>query len=158
MKSEILVIAEAILANTQVLKMLVEKLPAAAQAEVAKAVNPPAAEPMKATVTTVPASESPVTVPVAVPNVQPAPIPVAPVVVAAPAPAPVAVATVSPSDCPIKSPKDLMDYVMASYKALGSEKGAMIQGVLNSIGCAAINEVRPDQYAALYAGVEGLKA
>ena len=155
MKSEILVIAEAILANTQVLKMLVEKLPAAVQAEVAKVVNP---TPAATVVTTVPADASPVTVPVAVPNVQPAPIPVAPVVAAAPAPAPVVVATVSPSDCTIKSAKDLMDYVMASYKSLGSEKGALIQGVLNSIGVSAINEVRPDQYAALYAGVEGLKA
>ena len=156
MKSEILVIAEAILANTQVLKMLVEKLPAAVQAEVAKVVNP---TPAATVVTTVPAAASPVTVPVAVPapvpNVQPAPIPVAPVLVAAPAPAPVAAPA---TDCPIKSAKDLMDYVMASYKTLGSEKGALIQGVLNSIGCAAINEVRPDQYAALYAGVEGLKA
>jgi hypothetical protein len=47
---------------------------------------------------------------------------------------------------------------MASYKSMGAEKGALIQGVLNGIGGQAINEVRPDQYPALYAGVEKIKA
>ena len=84
-----------------------------------------------------------------------------PPVVAAPTVPTVTLAPVvaSPSDdCPIKDGKGLMDYVMGAYRALGAEKGAKIQEVLNSIGCAAINEVRADQYAALHAGIEALKA
>jgi hypothetical protein len=50
-----------------------------------------------------------------------------------------------------------MDYVMSSYKALGPQKGAQIQGVLSSIGASTINEVKPEQYGALFAGVEALK-
>ena len=50
-----------------------------------------------------------------------------------------------------------MDYVMSSYKALGPQKGAQIQGVLGSLGVSTINELRPEQYGALFAGVEALK-
>lgn len=149
MKSEILVIAEAILANTQILKLLLDKLPDAVKAEVAHAVNQvtPVAAPVVA-------AKKPVEVeiPVLVPaKVEAAPIPavvVAPVVISA---APVAT-------CPITNGKELMDFVMSAFKSMGPEKGARIQEVLQSIGCAAINEVRPDQYAALYAGIEALKA
>lgn len=149
MKSEILVIAEAILANTQILKLLLDKLPDAVKAEVAHAVNQvtPVAAPVVA-------AKKPVEVeiPVLVPaKVEAAPIPavvITPVVVPA---APVAT-------CPITNGKELMDFVMSAFKSMGPEKGARIQEVLQSIGCAAINEVRADQYAALYAGIEGLKA
>ena len=143
MKSEILVIAEAILANIHVLEMLVAKLPDESAAKVKEIVAAP-----------VVAAKKPVEVeiPVLVPTkVEAAPIPtvvVAPVVVPA---APVAT-------CPITNGKELMDFVMSAFKAMGPEKGARIQEVLQSIGCAAINEVRPDQYAALYAGIEALKA
>ena len=145
MKSEILVIAEAILANTHVLEMLVAKLPDESAAKVKEIVAAPAP---------VVAAKKPVEVeiPVLVPaKVEAAPIPtvvVAPVVVPA---APVAT-------CPITNGKELMDFVMSAFKAMGPEKGARIQEVLQSIGCAAINEVRPDQYAALHAGIEALKA
>lgn len=149
MKSEILVIAEAILANTQILKLLLDKLPDAVKAEVAHAVNQvtPVAAPVVA-------AKKPVEVeiPVLVPaKVEAAPIPavvITPVVIPA---APVAT-------CPITNGKELMDFVMSAFKSMGPEKGARIQEVLQSIGCAAINEVRPDQYAALYAGIEALKA
>ena len=63
----------------------------------------------------------------------------------------------APAGAPFSDPKGLMDYVMASYKALGPQKGAQIQGVLGSIGASTINEVRPEQYAALFTGVEMLK-
>lgn len=145
MKSEILVIAEAILANIHVLEMLVAKLPDESAAKVKEIVAAPAP---------VVAAKKPVEVeiPVLVPaKVEAAPIPtvvVAPVVVPA---APVAT-------CPITNGKELMDFVMSAFKAMGPEKGARIQEVLQSIGCAAINEVRPDQYAALHAGIEALKA
>ena len=143
MKSEILVIAEAILANTQILKLLIDKLPDAVKVEVAHAVNQ--VTPVAPTDVKKPVE---VTIPVFVPPKVEAPIPA---VVIAPVVVPV-------TTCPITNGKELMDYVMTSFKALGPEKGARIQEVLNGIGCAAINEVRADQYAALYAGIEGLKA
>lgn len=99
------------------------------------------------------AATTPVVAPVA-PNVPLVPIPAA----SAPAaPAPVVAAPV-PTDCPIKDGKSLMDYVVGVYKQIGPTKGAQIQNVLNGLGCAAINEVRPDQYGAFYAQIEALKA
>jgi hypothetical protein len=47
---------------------------------------------------------------------------------------------------------------MASYKALGPQKGAMIQGVLTQLGYANINDVKPEHYGQLFAGIEALKA
>ena len=149
MKSEILVIAEAILANIHVLEMLVAKLPDESAAKVKEIVAAPAP---------VVAAKKPVEVdiPVLVPTKVEAPV------VAAPIPAviiaPVVVPAAPVATCPITNGKELMDFVMSAFKAMGPEKGARIQEVLQSIGCAAINEVRPDQYAALHAGIEALKA
>ena len=78
----------------------------------------------------------------------------------APAPvvaAPVAPAVASPSSAPFSDGKGLIDYVMNAYKALGPQKGAQIQGVLTGMGYANINDVKPEMYGALYAGVEALK-
>ena len=88
-----------------------------------------------------------------------APAPVAPVVaMPAPpsfvAPAPVAAA---PAGAPFSDPKGLIDYVMNSYKALGPQKGAQIQTVLTGMGYGNINDVKPEHYGALFAGVEALK-
>ena len=90
--------------------------------------------------------------------VAPAPVVAAPsmpappaFVVPAPAPAPVA------GGAPFSDGKGLIDYVMASYKALGAAKGANIQGVLVSLGYQNINDVKPEHYGALFAGVEALK-
>jgi hypothetical protein len=89
-----------------------------------------------------------------------APAPVAPApVVAMPAPpsfAPVAPAP-APAGAPFSDPKGLIDYVMSSYKALGPQKGAEIQKVLTSMGYGNINDVKPEHYGALFAGVEALK-
>ena len=102
-------------------------------------------------------------------NPTPAPVPVAtpaPVVAApipTPAPAPVAppVAPVTPAPtagaCPFNEPKGLIQYIMDSYKALGPTKGASIQTVLVNLGYQNINEVKPEHYAAVHAGVEALK-
>lgn len=92
---------------------------------------------------------------VAVPAPVPAPV-AAPVAMPAP---PVFAAPVVPSapTVPFSDPKGLMDYVMSTYKALGPAKGAEIQKVLAGLGVGTINEVKPDQYAALYAGIEALK-
>ena len=56
------------------------------------------------------------------------------------------------TDCPIKDAASLMDFVMTCYKK-DPKQGAKIQPLLQSIGCGAINEVKPAQYAAIYAGL-----
>ena len=86
------------------------------------------------------------------------PAPAAPAMPAPPAfvaPAPVA-APVS-AGAPFSDGKGLIDYVMASYKALGAAKGAHIQNVLTGLGYQNINDVKPEHYGALFAGVEALK-
>jgi hypothetical protein len=97
--------------------------------------------------------------PAPTPVVQAAPAPVAaapampaPPLFVAPAPAPAA------SGAPFSDGKGLIDYVMGAYKALGPQKGALIQGVLTSMGYQNINDVKPEHYAALHTGVEALKA
>jgi hypothetical protein len=77
----------------------------------------------------------------------------APPTFSAPSPLPVATGATAP----FTDGKGVIDYVMASYKALGPQKGAQIQGVLTGMGYANINEVKPEMYGALYAGVEALK-
>ena len=105
--------------------------------------------------------------------VAPAPAPVvqaAPVAAPTPAPTPVAAAmpappsfiapvvAPAPAGAPFSDGKGLIDYVMNSYKALGPQKGAMIQGVLVNLGYQNINDVKPEHYGQLFAGVEALKA
>lgn len=75
----------------------------------------------------------------------------APPVFVAPAAAPVS------AGAPFTDPKGLIDYVMGAYKALGPQKGALIQGVLTGLGYQNINDVKPEHYGALHAGVEALK-
>ena len=58
---------------------------------------------------------------------------------------------------PFSDGQGLIAYVMDAYKAMGPTKGAGIQGVLTSIGVANINDVKPEQYGTLFAGVEALK-
>lgn len=103
--------------------------------------------------------------PVAAPVPAPAPVVAAPV--AAPAPvmpppptfsAPPVAAPAAPAAAPFTDQKSLITYVMGAYSALGPQKGAQIQNVLTSLGCTNINDVKPEQYAALFAGVEALKA
>ena len=121
--------------------------------------NPgPAVSPVVADVPA-PAPQAPIA-----PPVQVAPVPVAVVVPTAPVvamPAPPAfvapAAPAAPAGAPFSDPKGLIDYVMTTYKALGATKGAGIQGVLVSLGYQNINDVKPEHYAALYAGIEGLK-
>lgn len=114
---------------------------------------------------------TPAAAPVAVKQVQVvAPLPV---LEAAPAPAPVMAMPAPPAfmAAPVAAPtgnvvgtpapftdgKGLIDYVMGAYKALGATKGANIQGVLVGMGYQNINDVKPEHYAALFAGVEALK-
>jgi hypothetical protein len=67
------------------------------------------------------------------------------------------VAAPAPTGAPFSDGKGLIDYVMGAYKALGPQKGALIQGVLTSMGYQNINDVKPEHYGALFAGVEALK-
>ena len=103
--------------------------------------------------------------PVAAPVPAPAPVVATPAPVAAPVamPAPPVfsappVAAPAPAAVPFGDQKSLITYVMGAYSALGPQKGAQIQHVLTSLGCTNINDVKPEQYAALFAGVEALKA
>lgn len=102
-----------------------------------------------------------VTISAAAPVPAPAPVVAAPAV-AMPAPptfqpAPAAPAPAAPAGAPFSDSKGLIDYVMNSYKALGPQKGAQIQTVLTALGYGNINDVKPEHYGALFAGVEALK-
>lgn len=102
-----------------------------------------------------PASSTPVT-PVAVQQVQ-APVALSPAVVIEEIPLPMFVAPVA-APAPFNDAKGLITYVMDSYKTLGPVNGARIQEVLTACGYANINEVKPEAYGALYAGIEALKS
>jgi hypothetical protein len=110
-----------------------------------------------------PAHVAPTPAPVVQAALAPVAPPVAPPVAAAPAmPAPPsfvapATVTVSATGAPFTDGKGLIDYVMNAYKALGPQKGALIQGVLTGLGYQNINDVKPEHYAALHTGVEALK-
>ena len=86
----------------------------------------------------------PVAAPVAAPSMPPLPDFAAPAPVA---PAPIA---------PFSDPKGMIQYVTEAWKALGA-KGPKMQDVIVGLGHHNINEIRPDQYGALYAGIEALK-
>lgn len=144
-KSEVMMIAEAILANARVLEMLVAKLPDTTKQAVAEVVNKPTP--------VAPAPQAPAPEPVITVSTMPAaPFPTP----AAPAAAPTAPAAVSPSKAPFTDQRGLVTYTMGKYKALGQEKGARIQDVLKSLGISNINEVPVEKYQAFYDAVEQL--
>lgn len=96
--------------------------------------------------------------PAAAPVAAPAPVAAAPAMPAPPAfVAPAPVAAPAATGAPFTDGKGLMDYVMGAYKAMGPQKGAQIQGVLTGLGYQNINDVKPEHYGALFAGVEALK-
>ena len=145
----ILTIAQAILANTRVIQSLVDALPHEAKEAIAAAVQVETPKPAlipTAPVVVQPAPVAPAPVAVSPSNVMPAPP------VFAPAPAPAA-----PTSVPFTDGKGLIDYVMGVYKKIGAARGQEIQNVLTAMGTPNINDVRPDQYAALFAGIEAIK-
>jgi hypothetical protein len=96
--------------------------------------------------------------------VAPNPAPVAPApVVAAPqmpalptfAPAPAPAAPVSTA--PFTNAQGVMEYTMGAYKAMGPEKGNKIQGILQGMGVANLNDLKPEQYGPFHQAVEALK-
>lgn len=134
------------------LESKIEALTAAVIALTAKLESSNVAAPAPQVITSA-APAAPVTLTV------PAPAPVAAPAVAMPAPpsfAPVAPAP-APAGAPFSDPKGLIDYVMSSYKALGPQKGAQIQTVLTNLGYGNINDVKPEHYGQLFAGIEALK-
>lgn len=138
---------EALTAAVSNLTSVIQKIEAAQGAPApavaaAPVVTAPVASPVVAT--PVPVVQAPAV------NMPPPPsfaAPVVPPVVAAPA----------PTGVPFNDAKGLMAYVMASYQTLGPAKGAQIQTVLSGLGVQNINDVKPEQYAALYDGIEQLK-
>jgi hypothetical protein len=115
-----------------------------------------------------PAPVAPAPAPVVQAAPAPEPVTAAPVMPAPPSftpaavapamnPSPTATATSTTSSAPFTDGKGLIDYVMGAYKALGPQKGAQIQGVLTGMGYQNINDVKPEHYGTLFAGVEALK-
>lgn len=153
-------IAQAIIANTKVIQSLIDALPHDTKAAVAEAVNPtPVAAPAPVVNAPLVVPTPPVPAPAPVATAEFAPATVSPSSLAMPAPpvftAPVAVP--APTGAPFSDSKGLIDYVMAAYKAMGPTKGAGIQNVLTGLGYANINDIKPEHYGALYAGIEALK-
>ncbi len=195
----IIAVANAITAQAETLKALIDALPKETKIAVEKKVikNTPATapvatvenvEPVVAAAPIAPVVETvtqpvvvPVTAPIHVPiqtatqvveSVQQAPIqnvmPAAPFPTIVPAattpqtvvvpPVTVTIPSTPPSDGAVFADhKQMLKYVMDSYQGMKPEVGAQIQTVLNSIGVHNINDVKPEQYAALHAGVEALK-
>lgn len=136
------------------LEAKIEALTAAVVALTAKLESSNVAAPAPVAPTPAPvvqAASAPVTVTVVDTPVAAAPAMPAPPTFVTPAPAP------APTGAPFSDPKGLIDYVMGAYKALGPQRGAMIQGVLTGLGYQNINDVKPEHYGQLHAGVEALK-
>lgn len=79
----------------------------------------------------------------------------APAPVAMPAPPFMVAAPVKPA--PFSDIKGLTDYVMASWTALGPEKGSKIQDIMVGLGYQHINDIKAEHYSALFEKVEALK-
>ena len=97
---------------------------------------------------------------VAVPVPSPMVMPAVPVFTPAASIPPVTVASAAPmtaTTAPFDSKQSMMDYVLATYKALGAEKGAKIQNVLVSMGYNNINDVPSEKWADMKVGIEALK-
>ena len=143
------------------LELKIEALTAAVVALTAKLESSNVAAPA-------PVALAPAPVVQAAPAPEPAPVAAAPTMPAPPSftpaamapamnPLPTATATSTTSSAPFTDGKGLIDYVMGAYKALGPQKGAQIQGVLTGMGYQNINDVKPEHYGTLFAGVEALK-
>jgi hypothetical protein len=161
--STIQMIAQAIIANTKVIQSLIDALPHETKQAVAEVVAPaPVVKPVvesapvvKPVVESAPVVAAPIVAPAPAPAPAPVPAMPAPPTFAPAAPAPVAAPSAA---APFTDGKGLIDYVMAAYRTMGPQKGAQIQTVLTGLGYQNINDIKPADYAALYAGVEALKA
>lgn len=105
-----------------------------------------------------PAPVAPAPVAPAPEPVAPAPVAVAPAAPVMPPPPVFTSAPAAPSALPFTDGASLVSYVMGVYRQIGPAKGAGIQDVLTSVGAVNLTDVKPEQYAAFYAGIEALKA
>lgn len=143
----IIAVANAIAANARALEALVSLLPAEVQQEVkvtpAKKAKQEQVEVAQPVVAAAPVAPQPVVE---------APVPKAPEV--APASAPVVESGVAKA--PFTTAKGLTDYLMESYKTI-PHKAKELEALVHSLGYRAVNEIKPESYDAIYAGVEALK-
>ena len=51
----------------------------------------------------------------------------------------------------------MTQYVLNVYREIGPQRASGIQAVLNQIGVVNINDVKPEQYAQLYTGIEAVR-
>ena len=167
-------IAEAILANAKVLQSLVDSLPREAQAAVqtqieqSKPVEPVAQAPAPVVTQSAPApavapvksytpgiaSAGPDNIPGGVPFSTPA-MPAAPVF--APAPAAPAPAPVEAAQVPFSDSNGMTQYVLNVYREIGPQRAQGIQAVIQQLGVTNINDIKPEQYGQLWAGVEAVR-
>ena len=154
-------IAEAILANTKLIQSLVDSLPREAQAAVeakieqSKPVEPVAQAPAPVVTQSAPApAVAPVTVPTPAPVAAPA-MPAAPVFAPAPVAAPAPV--VQDVQVPFSDANGMTQYVLNVYREIGPQRAQGIQTVIQQLGVTNINDIKPEQYGQLWAGVEAVR-
>lgn len=58
---------------------------------------------------------------------------------------------------PFSDSKGMIEYVTNAYKAMGPQRGALIQNVITACGVQNINEITPEKYGTLYQGIEALR-
>jgi len=161
-------IAEAILANAKVLQSLVDSLPReaknAVEAKIEQSTPAPVAAQAPApavAAVTVPLAQA--VAPASVIPTNPAGSqPTAPAMPAAPVfdipvAAPAAAAPVAPVEVPFNDSQTMTQYVLNVYREIGPQRASGIQAVLNQIGVVNINDVKPEQYAQLYTGIEAVR-
>jgi hypothetical protein len=147
-------------ANLSSIAKSLEIIAQALSAKSAPVATPAAAPVVVATPVVAPAIVAPTPVPTPAPTPMPAlPVftPAQPVTVATPVLTALAAASTSPVAPAFADKSAMMDYVLSSYKALGQEKGAKIQEVLNGMGVANINDVPAERWGELKVGIEALK-
>lgn len=147
-------IAEAILANAKVLQSLVDSLPRETKIAVEAKIEQSTPAPVVAQAPTPVAVPVPVAAPVAAPA--PAAMPAAPVF-DIPVAAPAAAVPVAPVEVPFNDSQTMTQYVLNVYREIGPQRASGIQAVLNQIGVVNINDVKPEQYAQLYTGIEAVR-
>jgi hypothetical protein len=154
MKSDVALIAEALLANIRCIEALIAKLPAADQAAVAETVKAANPTPAPTQVTTPAPAPTPIQAAAPAPAIPTPPV-AAPIVgesapTVAPAPA---VANVT---APFNDKKGLTNFVMARYRELGPIKGAEIQRCLDECGVHNVNDLAESRYGEFYQKVMAL--
>lgn len=153
-------IAEAILANTKLIQSLVDSLPREAQAAVeakieqSKPVEAVAQAPAPVVTQSAPA---PAVAPVVVPTPAPVAAPAMPAAPAFTAPAPAAPAPVANVQVPFSDANGMTQYVLNVYREIGPQRAQGIQAVIQQLGVTNINDIKPEQYGQLWAGVEAVR-